>query len=196
MREDHRTGFHCCQTSCHTVIGDLDSEEAWKHGTLGKETRFLSLLTKDCITTPPVTKLKDTQSCFCRASFLFFFLSGPYPQMPYFICFTFTSASRTEGHIFASCFYLDNDERNETFDRRTVPVARRWREGATKPACDCLHSHLFRVHKTLLSLPPAIFYFFFLTPSRPMTREMTPKKIPRKENREREREALPGKGGE
>lgn len=73
MREDHRTGFHCCQTLCHTVIGDLDSEEAWKHGTLGKETRFSSLLTKDCITTPPVTKLKDTQSCFCRASFLFFF---------------------------------------------------------------------------------------------------------------------------
>lgn len=73
MREDHRTGFHCCrQTLCHTVIGDLDSEEAWKHGTLGKETRFLSLLTKDCITTPPVTKLKDTQSCFCRVYFLFF----------------------------------------------------------------------------------------------------------------------------
>lgn len=133
---------------------------------------------------------------FLSRFFLFFFLSGPYPQTPYFICFTFTSASRTEGHIFASCFYLDNDERNETFDRRTVPVARRSREGATKPACDCLRSHLFRVHKTLLSLPPAIFYFFFLTPSRPMTREMTPKKIPRKENREREREALPGKGGE
>lgn len=124
---------------------------------------------------------------FLSRFFSLLFLSGPYPQMPYFICFTFTSASRTEGPIFASCFYLDNDERNETFDRRMVPVARRWERGATKPACECLHSHLFRVHKTLLSLPPAIFYFFFLTPSRSMTREMTPKKNTAK-GKERERE--------
>lgn len=111
--------------------------------------------------------------------------------MPYFICFTFTRAAHSEGPIFASCFYLDNDKRNETFDRRMVPVARRWKRGAPKPACDCLHSHLFRVHKTLLSLPPAnVYFFFFLTPSRPMTREMTPKKIPRKEKREREKRCL------
>lgn len=114
--------------------------------------------------------------------------------MPYFICFTFTRAAHSEGPIFASCFYLDNDKRNETFDRRMVPVARRWKRGAPKPACDCLHSHLFRVHKTLLSLPPANVYFFlFLTPSRPMTREMTPKKIPRKEKGERERNVAWGR---
>lgn len=116
--------------------------------------------------------------------------------MPYFICFTFTRAAHSEGPIFASCFYLDNDKRNETFDRRMVPVARRWKRGAPKPACDCLHSHLFRVHKTLLSLPPAnVYFFFFLTPSRPMTREMTPKKNTAK-GKEGERETLLGEGGD
>lgn len=134
MREDHRTGFHCCQTLCHTVIGDLDSEEVWKHGTLGKETRFLSLLMKDCITTHPVTKLKDTQSCFCRAIFRSISFLDLLPKCPYFICFTFLSGPRLGGTIFASCSYLDGDERNETFVRRMVPVASRRKQEATK-AC-------------------------------------------------------------
>lgn len=62
---------------------------------------------------------------FLPRYFSLHFLSGPSIQIPYFICFTFMSASRPEGTIFASCFYLDDDERNETFDRRMVPVARR-----------------------------------------------------------------------
>lgn len=72
MREDHRTGFHCCQILCHTVIDDLDREEARRHGTFGEETRFLAvclsvslsfalsilLLTKDRTTTPSENKVE------------------------------------------------------------------------------------------------------------------------------------------
>lgn len=46
VREDHRTGFHCCQTSCHTVIGDWIADGAWKHGTFGKETCLPSLFSR------------------------------------------------------------------------------------------------------------------------------------------------------
>lgn len=118
-REDHRTGFHCCQTLCHTVIDDLDREEARKHGMLWEETRFLSLLTKDCITTPPVTKLKDTQSwffflflCSFLAALLYstHFLTSESRIIVFFL--HFVSASCPGGANFASCFYLNWNERN------------------------------------------------------------------------------------
>lgn len=91
-------------------------------------------------------------------------LARPSFQMPYLICFTIVNVSRFEETIFASCFYLDNDELSETFDRHVVLVAGRWKKTATKPACDCLGSQLSRVHKTILSTPPsprAISFLFF-----------------------------------
>lgn len=91
VREDHRTGFHCCQTLRHTVIDDLDSEEARKHEALEEETRLLSLslLTKDCITTLPSNKVEG------------------YPFMFFLCCATLlVSLLHLSNPVSSNCFFM------------------------------------------------------------------------------------------
>ena len=83
--------------------------------------------------------------------------------------------------MFASCFYLGEDGRTETFGRRVGPVAGQWKHGRRKPACVRFCCRCFvstRQYFPSLSLL-FLFLFFssvFLTPSRPMTQGMTPPK--------------------
>lgn len=196
MREDHRTGFHCCQTLCHTVIGDLDSEEAWKHGTLGKETRFSSLLTKDCITTPPVTKLKDTQSCFCRASFLFFFFLDLDPKCRILSASHLRERPTARGlfSLLVSTWTTTSGMRPSTDAWYRLPDVGKGERQSLPVTVFILTCSVSTRHYFLYPRPMFIS-FFFLTPSRPMTREMTPKKNTAK-GKEGERETLLGEGGD